>query len=87
MSSVVEQMLDTKCGCGGRGNVGHWECSDYAASGSAGNEVSGGPEECLGREVSGSGTEHLSEAVCIDVEGKEDAGHECTFCCTCWTDE
>lgn len=73
--------------CGDEGSMGYRECSDNAASGSAGNEVSGGPEECLGREVSGSGTEHLSEAVCINVKGKEDAGHECTFCCTCWTDE
>lgn len=81
---VVE---DTKCGCGCRGSVGHRECSDYAASGLAGNEESCGQEECLGRAVRRSGTEHLSEGVCVEVKGREGTGHECTFCCTCWTDE
>ncbi|SLK03091.1 MULTISPECIES: hypothetical protein [unclassified Paenibacillus] len=81
---VVE---DTKFGCGGRGSVGHRECSDYTAYGSAGNEESGRLEECLGRVVRRSGAQLLSEAVYVDAKGKEDAGHECTFCCTCWTDE
>ncbi|QLG42299.1 hypothetical protein HW560_32090 [Paenibacillus sp. E222] len=80
--SSVGQMVRAKCGCGGSGSVGHRECSDYAVSGSAGNE-----EECLGRVVRRSGAQLLSEAVYVDAKGKEDAGHECTFCCTCWTDE
>ncbi|PWW45188.1 MULTISPECIES: hypothetical protein [Paenibacillus] len=86
MSSVGE-MVRAKCGCGGSGSVGHRECSDYAASGSTVNEESSGQEECLGRAVRRLGTEHLSEAVYVDVRGKEDAGHEFSFCCTCWTDE
>ena len=86
MSSAVK-MVKAKCGCGGSGKVGHRECSDYTVSGSAGNEESVGQEECLGRVVRRSVTQLLSETVYVDVKGKEDAGHECTFCCTCWTDE
>jgi hypothetical protein len=85
--SSVRQKVRAKCGCGDSDSVGHRECSDYAASGSAGNEESRGQEECLGRVVRRLGTQLLSEAVYVDVNGKEDAGHECTFCCTCWTDE
>lgn len=80
-------MEDAKRRYGGSGNVGHRECSDYAASGSAGNEVSGGQEECLGRTVRRSGTQHLCEAVCIDVKGREGTEHECSFYCARWTDE
>ncbi len=85
--SSVGQKVRAKCGCGGSGGVGYRECCDHAASGSVGNEESGGQEECVGRAVRRSGAQLLSEGVCVDVNGKEDAGHECTFCCTCWTDE
>ncbi|WP_413375980.1 hypothetical protein [Paenibacillus taichungensis] len=80
-------MEEAKRRCGGSGSVGHRECSDYAASGSAGNEESGGQEECLGRAVRRSGTQHLSEGVYVDVKGREGTEHECSFCCKCWTDE
>jgi hypothetical protein len=87
--SSVGQMIDDDAirECGDGGSLVHRECSDYVASGSAGNEESSGQEECLGRAVRRSGTQHLSEAVCIDVKGREGIGHECSFCCTCWTDE
>lgn len=81
---VVE---DAKRSCSGIGSMGHGECSDYAASGSAGREKSGGQEECLGRVVGRSGTQHLSEGVCVKVKGRVGTGHECSFYCTCWTDE
>ncbi|MDN4600385.1 hypothetical protein P5G61_04025 [Paenibacillus sp. F6_3S_P_1C] len=86
MSSLV-QMVDTKRIFGGSGSVGHRECSDYAASGSAGNEASSGQEECLGVAVRHSGMKHLSEGVYVDVKGREGTEHECSFCCKCWTDE
>ncbi|MFX3651119.1 MAG: hypothetical protein ACE3K2_04865 [Paenibacillus sp.] len=87
--SSVGQMVDDDAirECGDEGSRGHRECSDYAAFGSAGNEESSGKEECLGRAVRRSGAQHLSEAVYVDVKGKEDAGHECSFYCRCWTDE
>lgn len=81
---VVE---DTKCGCGCRGSVGQGRCSSCAIPDSCGSEENCGQEVCLSRAVRRSGTQHLSETVYVDVKGKEDAGHECTFCCTCWTDE
>lgn len=77
---------DAKRSCSGIG-MGFGECSDYAASGSVGNEESGVQEECLGRAIRRSGTQHLIEAVRIEVKGREGIGHECSFCCTCWTDE
>ncbi|CAM3029713.1 hypothetical protein HP548_29410 [Paenibacillus taichungensis] len=85
--SSVRQKVKAKCGCGGSGSVGHRECSDYTVSGSAGNEESVGQEECLGRVVRRSVAQLLSEAIYVDVKGKEDAAHECTFCCSCWIDE
>lgn len=48
-----------------------WECRDRGILG----------------EVRRSGIELVSETLQVDVKGKEDAGHECTFCCECWTDE
>ncbi|MCP1425152.1 hypothetical protein J3D43_003668 [Paenibacillus xylanexedens] len=42
----------------------------------------------LWREVSHLGEEDpWSERVHANVKGKEDAGHECSFYCRCWTDE
>gem|GEM_PF-6604332 len=34
-----------------------------------------------------SGEEQPSERLPTDVKRKEDTGHECSFCSTCWTDE
>ena len=86
MSSVVK-MVDEKCSSSGITSVGHRDCSDYAASGPAGREERGGQEECSGLAVGRSGTQHLSDGVCVEVKGREGKGHECSFCCTCWTDE
>lgn len=42
----------------------------------------------LWREVSHLGEEDpWSERVHANVKGKENAGHECSFYCRCWTDE
>lgn len=38
-------------------------------------------------EIRQSGLDLVSEKLHDDVKGKEDAGHECSFYCRCWTDE
>lgn len=50
--------------------------------------------ECSGEGRSGSkeavrqmAVNPWSERVHANVKGKEDAGHECSFYCRCWTDE
>lgn len=85
--SSVGQMVDEKCGCGGRFSMGQGRCSSCAVSKLGGSEESGRQEGHLDYAVRRSGKQLLSGAVYADVKGKEDAGHECTFCCTCWTDE
>ncbi|SHN74620.1 hypothetical protein SAMN04487896_3511 [Paenibacillus sp. ov031] len=87
MSSAVK-MVKAKCGCGDRGNVRQGGCSSCAAPDLGGSEEKGGQKGLLYRAERRLGTQqHLSEAVYVDLKGKEDAGNECTFCCRCWTDE
>lgn len=85
--SSVGQMVDVRCGCGDRGGVGQGGCASCVAP-DCGSEEKGGQKGHLYRSERRLGTQlHLSEAVHVNVKGKEDAGHECSFYCRCWTDE
>ncbi|MCM3174461.1 hypothetical protein [Paenibacillus sp. MER 99-2] len=72
MNKVV-QVVGAISECGDRGSEGYE--GHLKGSGSVGSGEHGEQEVCL------------SEAAKVGAKGREDAGHECSFCCTCWTDE
>lgn len=41
----------------------------------------------LEQELASFRADQSSERLSTDVNRKEDTGHECSFCCTCWTDK
>lgn len=46
-----------------------------------------GAEVHLEQELASFRADQSSERLSTDVIRKEDTGHECSFCCSCWTDE
>ena len=42
-------------------------------------------EDDVIRECGDEGS--LGDIASVEVKGREGTGHECSFCCTCWTDE
>lgn len=44
-------------------------------------------EEVIGVSGDRGRLELVSETLSVGVKGREGKGHECSFCCKCWTDE